>query len=320
MGVTLAPVHPYAALYHFLARVYLRPPDAELLGLAADIADLEPHLTDDLKHRHSELFEFNVYPYASIFLDPSGMLNAPWSGFVTGVFEALGLETVLGAGLAAPDHIGAQLEALAALLEREETVANSPKAGARHAQQILLTEHLLPWLPCFVAAVKRADAGFYAEVARLTLELVLEHTQQLLDSPPAPFAFPEAEGDISYQSPAGKKGSGEARQRLQDLITPARSGMFLSREDVRQLGRELGLPTRFAERSFMLETVVQGAADAEVLAALFAAFVQLAQQQKRVYKILETEYPLLNGFWKMWTDKLEFTAEYYSDLGRNESA
>lgn len=307
-------MHPYAALYRFLAQAYLRPPDADLLAMARDIPELEPHLNADLKHHHTDLFEFNVYPYASVFLDPSGMLNAPWSGFVAGVFEVLGLETSLGAGLAAPDHISAQLEALALLLEREAATEAVVKASARHAQQTLLVEHLLPWLPCFVGAIRRADTGFYGQLAELTLALVLEHASTVLNTAPAPFTFPASDAPVSYQAPAGKKQSGEARQRLQDLITPAQSGMFLSRADIRQLGRELGLPTRFAERSFMLETVVQGAADADMVAAVFDYIVRAALAQQQELDKLAQAHPLLSTFWQAWTDKLASTISYYESL------
>lgn len=95
----------YAPLYRLLAGCYLAPPDAELLELAAELPELAAHRAEpELAQRYSWLFDFNVYPYASVFVDPSGMLQAPWSSFVGDVLGALGMGLSSDAGLAAPDQ------------------------------------------------------------------------------------------------------------------------------------------------------------------------------------------------------------------------
>jgi putative dimethyl sulfoxide reductase chaperone len=307
-----------AALYRFLAEAYLRPPDEGFLGLAKEV--IEPFSASDLAGLHSWLFDFNVYPYASVYLDPSGMLNAPWSDFVAGVHRALGLELSASANLAAADHLSAELEAVAILLEREaEGTRAVAMERARHGQRTLLLEQLLPWLPIFSQALARAnDGGFYGRLGELTLALALEHAVELVtagDKAPT-FAFAEAEGELPSPS-VSKKGAGAARSALQALITPARSGLFLSREDIKKLARSLGLPVRFAERAFMLESLIE-AADGERLSELFAALEQAAEEQLEEIVTLQGAHPKLATIWQELRRKLEGTVERLEVLAKNE--
>ncbi|CAN5443999.1 molecular chaperone TorD family protein [soil metagenome] len=305
-----------AALTRFLAGLFFGPPGEDALELAGEVPELAPHLCADLAGDHSWLFDFNVYPYASVYLDPSGGLNAPWSGFVTGVYRALGLELQAGAGLAAGDHIAAELEAVTIMLEREAQAADEVAAArARHGQRALLFEQLLPWLPVLTHAVERvAGRGFYGVVAALTREALFEHADALLGGEAAPaFRFPEAEDELQHFLLSGKgRGpgkAGEARAALQSLITPARSGLFLSREDITRLGRRLELPVRFAERAFMLEALAQAAADQERLEALFGELRREAREQREAIERWGRAHPALAPVWEDWLGKLEATDE-----------
>ncbi len=294
----------YAPLYRLLAGCYLAPPDAELLELAAELPELAAHRAEpELAQRYSWLFDFNVYPYASVFVDPSGMLQAPWSSFVGDVLGALGLGLSSDAGLAAPDHVGALLEAMATLSEREEAATEPLEAArARHGQEVLLNEHLLPWMPVFLGALERVDEGFFSAVAILTQELLLEHGEELLADPLPPFHFPE-ETDETYQEPRQ-----EARRELQRLLTPARSGLFLSRSDLADLGARLELPVRFAERRYMLENLVAAAAERDDLAALFDALGDGAVEGAALFDPWSERLTVAVGFWNEWRERLTGTS------------
>lgn len=291
----------HAPLYRFLARAYLAPPDEDFLTLAADVPELGRWLggdavAGDLATRYTWLFSFNVYPYASVFIDPSAMLNAPWSGFVAGVYRALGLDASSAAGIAAPDHLAAQLEAVAALLEREEGATDALAARrARHGQRTLLCEHLLPWLPIFLAAVERADDGFYRALATLTREVV-------------GFTFPRAD-EAADPSGAGprRRGAPGLPDELGALLVPARSGLFLSRADLTALGRRLELPIRFAERAFMLEHLVRSAAERDGLAALFGELGAAALAQREALATWSADHPVLAPLWTAWFTRLDAT-------------
>lgn len=309
----------YAPLYSFLARAFHSPPDDDFLKLAADLPELKKYLKLDLKDQFTWVFEFNVYPYASVFIDPSGMLNSDWAGFVSGVYKALGLEVNVDAGLAADDHLSAQLEAMAALCEREDNSSEVlAKERARHGQKTLLIEQLLPWLLSFVHGVNRIDSGFYSAVASMTLELALEHANDLLIGEEArAFVFPNSEEELQAVQPIDvKKKAGEARSKLQTLITAARSGLFLSRDDITRLGRSLDLPVRFAERPFMLENLVTSASDAGDLSKLFETWRILAKKEKEAIQAMQVKHKNLAPIWNEWLTKLEETQSYLQDLSK----
>ena len=275
-----------------------------MLELASELLD-SPDLTVDAQ-QHTWLFEFNVYPYASVYLDPTGMLNAPWSGFVAGVYRALELDLALNAGLAAPDHLSAQLEALATLLEREEDAPPATIEAARHAQRTFLAEHVLPWLPTFHFAVQRLAAGLYASLSALALELATEHLNTLLTTKKAPhFSFPKPDDSNKEE---------RARDELTKFFLPAQTGMFLSREDVMRLGRSLDLPVRFAERAFMLEQLALAAADAEKLDLFFLELKREAEGQLASFQMLRREYPQLAPIWEAQCKLLKVSVQKLGTL------
>ncbi len=310
----------HASLYAFLTRAFHHPADEALLELVSDVPELEVHINKDLADSYTWLFEFNVYPYASIFIDPSGMLNSDWAGFVTGVYDALGLDVDLGSGLAASDHLSAQLEALMTLCEREEKASTKEqKARALHDQSVLLVEHILPWLASFVWAIQRIDSGFYAQSAQLTLDACLDHAETLITMMNQDlllsFSFPESEEELTAVQPINaKQKAGEARSKLQSLITPARSGLFLSRQDIINLGRSLALPVRFAERPFMLENLLSSAADAEKLSELFQNWLILLQKESENFNELQEKHQDLAFIWQAWREKLAASQDYLREL------
>jgi hypothetical protein len=315
-----------AALYRFLARVYLAPPDDDLLALVADVPELAPLAGSGLADRHTWLFDFNIYPYAGVFLDPSGMLDSPWAGFVAGVYRALGFEVVPGAGLAGPDHLAALLEALSALLEREGEAGDVLAAErARHGQRTLLREHLAPWLPSFLAAVRRVDDGFYAEVGALAREVVVDHLVALAGATDAagadavadPTATGASGGRVAGDPPpdAGAEASdGDPPPGLTRLLIRAQSGLFVSRADLAALGERMTLPLRFAERRFMLDHLVRGAAERDALPELVTLVGALVERERTELVAWSGDAPALALAWRPWIDRLDATATWLVEV------
>lgn len=320
-----------APLYRLLARAVLAPPDAELLAALREVPGLPREDLDELAARHAWLFDLNVYPYASVYLDESGMLGAPWAAFAGGVLRALGLEPAPGAGLAAPDHLGALLEAVAVLLDREEAAGEAgdalAAARARHGQRTLLAEQLLPWLPLFTAALRRADAGVYGRLAELLREVALDHAGRVVGAAPAraglpPLEDPEAAPD-AVDAAAGRARGGRRGPRpaeLRRLLTAARSGVFWSRADLTALGREQGLPVRFAEREAMLAGLAQSAADRDALGGLFAALAARVRAGEAERAPWRAGVPALAAVWDAWAARAEAAARELEALAEEGAA
>jgi len=111
------------------------PPAPEHRTLAAALGLGEPPAAAD----HDDLFTFQLYPYASVYLGAEGMLGGEARDRIAGFWRALGQSPP-----AEPDHLSVLL-ALYAQLSDLEAAAGEPAASERwrHARKALLWEHLL---------------------------------------------------------------------------------------------------------------------------------------------------------------------------------
>src|SRR5829696_8795920 len=101
--------------------------DALELGAVPDPAD------------YTEVFVFQLYPYASVYLGAEGMLGGEARDRVAGFWRALGQLPP-----AEPDHLSVMLALYARLVEIEENEPDAARrAGWRGARKAFLWEHLL---------------------------------------------------------------------------------------------------------------------------------------------------------------------------------
>jgi TorA maturation chaperone TorD len=257
-------------VYWLLSALYLRGLTPDLLPQVTTIADLRAVLpatydADTAAAAYQTAFGFNVFPYQSLFLDSAFLLGGEENAGVRAHYAAAGYAFDASSG--EPDHIGHELGLLACLsgAEADALADGLPSAvrRARRLQQTFLDEHLLWWLPCFVAAMQRQPEPFYAAVADLTQILVMAHRRELPASAPdsAPAArLPDCPTPLDDPA-AGLKEIAEF------LATPVCAGIYLSREDIARLARATGLPCGFGDRRLMLTTLLRSAAEYDELGA-----------------------------------------------------
>lgn len=145
---------------------------------------------------YSDLFLFQLYPYASVHLGPEGMMGGEARSRVAGFWRALGYDPP-----GEPDHLAALLGLYAALAEAETRLSAeirrggealrsaetrpdggprrnggvSPSAEARlvrESRRALLHEHLAPWVFAFLARVRELTTGVYGTWAELLEEVL----------------------------------------------------------------------------------------------------------------------------------------------------
>lgn len=190
---------------------------------------------------YTELFVFQLYPYASVYVGAEGMLGGEARDRVAGFLAALGHDVP-----AEPDHLALLLGAYAGLCEIEKQRGGGRVRGARRA---LLWEHLLSWLPVYLDKVERVAPPFYRRWAE-TLRAALDAEGRELGA--------QAELPLHLREAPALSDPRETtpEEFLKSLLAPARSGLILVRADLARAARELGAGVRAGERLFALRSLM----------------------------------------------------------------
>lgn len=237
------------------------PPAAEhrRLAEAMGLPDLPP------ASEHTEIFVFQLHPYASVHLGAEGMLGGEARDRVAGFWRALGMIPP-----ADPDHASVLLGLYASLAEREGEAEGANSLLLARGREALLHEHLAPWLPFFLERVGQSRSAFYAAWADL-LQRALEG--ELAAAPP-PGTLPLHLREAPELPDPRVDGAGAF---LSGLLAPVRSGVILTRTDLVGVARSRGLAVRIGERRWMLEQLV-GEDPAGVLEAISAGAAERAER------------------------------------------
>lgn len=211
---------------------------AELLGLPTEGAD---------DADYTQLFLFELYPYASVYLGSEGLLGGEARDRIAGFWRALG-ETPPPE----PDHLAALLGLYARLIELEgdDDDHSSRWAHARHA---LLGEHLLSWLPVYLKKLVELAPPFYRAWGELLGQALLDATQDLPETDQLPLHMPlHLREAAALEHPETLGGE----DFLQALLAPVRTGMILTRSDLQRAAAHLDLGSRIGERKFVLKALL----------------------------------------------------------------
>lgn len=187
----------------------------------------------------TQVFGFNLYPYASVHLGDEGKLGGEARDRVAGFFRALDAVPP-----AEPDHLCVLLVALSELLGRAE----GGDARAGHAATTLLHEHVLSWVPLYLGRMEALAPEPYRSWAALASD-VLGHLAASSPEPALPVHLRDA-------APLEDPRDHEAGSLLDQLLAPARTGVVLTTADLRRAGRETGLPLRIGERRYVLAAML----------------------------------------------------------------
>ncbi|HEX6304953.1 MAG TPA: molecular chaperone TorD family protein [Anaerolineales bacterium] len=304
--------------YALFARLFQKGLTADLLPLVTEIPELadDAHLknydADRAGADHYELFGFNVFPYASVFLDESATLGGRVTQNILSVYHKSGFDVPLESESA--DHIALQLQFLAFLSAAEgealEDGLVQVALSINQLQRQFMDEHLLTWLPAFVLAIRQQQDVFHSNLADLTLEMVLHHRADLgndLLAPETSFSLPPAP-DLLADQKTGLK------EIAAYLVIPAYSGLYLSRRDITRLARSQLLPRGFGSRQQMLTNLLRSSADYDHVPALLEDIRALVAVWMQSYQSLAGSGA--GRFAIVWQDRLESTDRLLSFLNK----
>ena len=214
---------------------------------------------------YSDVFLFQLYPYASVHLGAEGMIGGEARDRIAGFWRAVGLTPP-----AEPDHLASLLGLYAALAERAaETEDEAEAVLLVQAKGALLAEHLVPWIFPFLARVTELSDGPIAAWAEL-LTSTLRAEIQAADGPDTSGAEPAPRSAHLAEAPGlpdpRVDGSDDF---LAALLAPVRSGVILTRADLARLAVATDTGLRAGERRYALEHLL--AQDAPQVLRLLAA-------------------------------------------------
>ncbi|MFL6228761.1 MAG: molecular chaperone [Pyrinomonadaceae bacterium] len=264
---------------------------AEALGLGALASPEE----------YTETFVFQLYPYASVYLGPEGMLGGEARDRVAGFWRALELSPP-----AEVDHLAVMLALYARLCELEAGAKDTrARAGWHAARKAYLWEHLLSWLPAYLSKLDETGTPFYRRWGALLSDALAAEASAVGRQESLPLALREAPGLSDPRA-------GSTEDFLRSLVAPARGGMVLVRADFSRAARELGAGTRLGERRFMLQTLFEQ--DARATLGWLAA--EAARWAGRHERGRET----FGGVARAWAAKAEAAARLLHELEQTTDA
>lgn len=306
-----------AQAFRILGRFWLEEVQADDLKIISALPELAETLPnrdestlDDLAVAYQNLFGFNVPPYESVFVDPSAMLMAPASARVQALYRQAGWEPPADVRAGAADHVGLELLAYADWQQR----------GDNELAHRLLAEHLALWVPALIGTLTRLDTHpFYATVADLTLDLILatlsdeaiaDNSDPFPDLPPPPVYTASGMPD---PEPANEDDT-SLNDLVRMLLTPRDAGLYITRQDIRRIGKAVDLPGVVGERDRMLKTLFRLAGQYETLGELHEELSALFDDAGAAYASWAADYPQWTVYAQAWRRRLDNAEDTIAEL------
>jgi hypothetical protein len=264
---------------------------AEVLGLhgAADPA------------AHTEVFTFQLYPYASVHVGAEGMLGGDALDRVAGFWRALRIPPP-----AEPDHLTALLGLYAVLAEREETEPNPARRILwRESRKALLWEHLASWVFPYLDKLQEIAPRFYRGWGALLAEALAREIEMVGPADALPLHL-----RCAPPLPDPRRDGGETF--LSALLSSVRSGIIVTRADLARAAGELGLGLRMGERRFILQALLE-----QDPAGTLGWLAVEARRRSRGHRERKR---LLGAVAEFWQRRAETTAALLAELRGCETA
>jgi hypothetical protein len=249
---------------------------------------------------YSDVFLFQLYPYASVYLGEEGMMGGDAADRIGGFWSALGQVPPKE-----PDHLSALLALYCDLIAPSSETDPAQEALRAQAASALLHEHLMPWVFPYLTRLRELVGGFYGHWAELLAEVLENEHSAQAEATDLPVHLKSAK---ELSDPRDS----EAADFLAGLLAPARSGVIVTRADLGRMAKELDLGLRAGERRYALEHLL-GAEPKLVLG-------WLATEAKRQADLHRAREPILGAIADFMAGRASRTAELCVALAEESEA
>jgi TorA maturation chaperone TorD len=217
------------------------PPTDETVRVveALDLGELQS------PYEYTQLFIFDLYPYASVYLGPEGMLGGEARDRISGFWRALGQTPP-----AESDHLSVMLAFHARLIDLEQAETDPIRALSwQNSRKAFFWEHVASWLPFYLTKLADIAPPFYKRWSEILMSALREEAQTV--GPPSTLSI-----HLSEQTGLIDPRENPVEDFLQSILTPLRSGIIFTRTDLTAAARTLGLSLRMGERKFILKMLL----------------------------------------------------------------
>lgn len=251
---------------------------------------------------HTELFELQLVPVASIYLGAEGKLGGEARDRVAGFWRALGQQPPQE-----PDHLATLLATYAQLVERsvDRRIPARDQESWQRARWSFLWEHLISWLPVFLTRLADLDSGFYRRWAQQLQRALHEELQQA----PRPSELPL---HLRTAPRLTDPRTADASEFLDRLLAPVQTGMILSRTSLSELAVREGLGLRIGDRRRSLEALL-----GQNAAGTLAGLQGLATRAGAEHQGLDPATEPVRSF---WSERALTTASLLGELASEARA
>lgn len=202
---------------------------------------------------------------------------------------------------------------------------DNPQTAAALA---LWREHLALWAPVFLLTLRRLQPRpFYQALGEASLELLLAYLPA--KNPPSPASaqpvelFPALPPAPKYEANLPEETSelaGDEEMHIQSapeptkagfnaqlrrLLAPREAGLYLTRQDLANLGRALELPVGGGERLRMLQSLFELAGQYDMLDQLLARLIGMLSDAGQEYAALARQFPAWSPYAQAWRSRLD---------------
>ncbi|MPZ68030.1 MAG: hypothetical protein GEU71_00685 [Actinobacteria bacterium] len=229
---------------------------------------------------YTNIFVLQIYPFASVHLGEEGMMGGEARDRVAGFWKAVGRTPPVES-----DHAASLLGLYAGL--RADQMEESDPARAlllEQAADALLWEHLLSWMPAFLAKVREIGGDFYRTWAELLMEVLADEAASIGRQAALP---------LQLRSTTEVEEGSSIDECVSAILAPVRSGMILTRKDLERGARSSKVGLRVGERRFILKTMLEQDSGSTI-----GWLRSEAVRWERIHACLAEQFPVISGFWR----------------------